>query len=106
MGFIFFKFSKLGSGTPSPNPSPSVVEENQLLEPTHFFWAGYATAWAPPTHECLGPDHTNFWESNMDPPNNVQQSNNSLSLGPYHLFNPGGPLFMPYRDLVLDIHTK
>ena len=35
----------MGSGAkpPSPNPSPSVAEANQLFEPTHFFWAGYAT---------------------------------------------------------------
>ena len=46
MGFIFSKFSKLGSGAkhPSPNPSPSVAEANQLFEPIHSFWAGYATA--------------------------------------------------------------
>ena len=45
MGFIFSKFSKLGSGAkpPSPNPSLSVAEANQLFEPTHSFWAGYAT---------------------------------------------------------------
>ena len=44
MGFIFSKFSKLGSGAkpPSPNPYPSVAEANQLFEPTHSFWAGYA----------------------------------------------------------------
>ena len=47
MGFIFSKFSILGSGAkpPSPNPSPSVAEVNQLFEPTHSFWAGYATAY-------------------------------------------------------------
>ena len=46
MGFIFSKFSKLGGGAepPSPNPSPSVAETNQLFEPTHSLWAGYATA--------------------------------------------------------------
>ena len=46
MGYIFSKFSKLGSGAkpPSPNPSPSVAEVNQIFKPTHSFWAGYATA--------------------------------------------------------------
>ena len=55
MGFIFSKFSKSGSGAkpPSPNPSPSVAEANQLFEPTHSFWAGYATApniYTPPLY--------------------------------------------------------
>ena len=45
MGLICSKFSKLGSGAkpPSPNPSPSVVEAKLIFEPTHSFWAGYAT---------------------------------------------------------------
>ena len=45
MGFIFSKFSKLGSGVKPPSPNPSVAEAKQLFEPTYFFWAGYATAW-------------------------------------------------------------
>ena len=46
MGFIFSNFSKLdewGKAHP-PNLSPSVAEANELFEPTHSFWAGYATA--------------------------------------------------------------
>ena len=44
MGFIFSKFSKLGRGAKPPNPQPpSVAGANQLFEPTHSFWAGYAT---------------------------------------------------------------
>ena len=50
MSFIFSKFSKLGSGAKplSPNPSPLVTQANQLFEPTHSFWAGYATDCDPP----------------------------------------------------------
>ena len=56
MGFIFSKFSKLGSGaSPSPNPSPSVAETNQLFQPTHSFWAGYATAVDPNIPETHRP---------------------------------------------------
>ena len=56
-----------------------------------------------------GPDPTNFWESNMDPPNTVLQSINSLQLGHYHLFNPSDAS-APYDEdiaklkLVLKLH--
>ena len=45
MGLTFSKFSNLGIGEkpPSPNPTPSVPDTNQLFEPTHSFSAGYAT---------------------------------------------------------------
>ena len=39
---------------------------------------------------CTGPDPTNFLESNMDPPNILKRSVNSLPLRPYHLFNLDG----------------
>ena len=46
MGFIFFQnFQNWGVGhkPPPQDPFPSVAEANQLFEPTHSFWAGYAT---------------------------------------------------------------
>ena len=39
---------------------------------------------------CTGPDHINVWEFNVGPARYCVGSNNSLQLGPYHLFNPGG----------------
>ena len=53
-----------------------------------FFWKFEQPSLGAATG-CMGPDPTNFWESNRDPPNFVLQSNSSLPPGPYHLFNPG-----------------
>ena len=39
---------------------------------------------------CMGPDPTNFRESNMDLNFCIEVLIHYLLLGPYHLFNPGG----------------
>ena len=66
----------------------------------------YIIIWGMPGHihrrshctGCVGPDPTNFWESNMGPAQNCVESINSLQLGPYHLFNPAAPLDIHIHD--------
>ena len=70
------------------------VKDDMKALGLHPEWAVFRDMWRHRrSHRtgCTGPDPTNFWDSNMGPPQNfVAKYFDSLHNGPYHLFNPGG----------------